>query len=78
MKLRILLLVLGLGFLPTLARADVKPNAICSEGMVLQQKSTAKIWGTADKGEEVTVVFRDKKVTTTADARFLRRLRYVD
>ena len=67
MKLRISLLVLCLGFMPTLARADVKPHALCTEGMVLQQKSTAKVWGTADKGEQVTVTFRDTNTTATAD-----------
>lgn len=55
MKMRIFVLILCLGFVPTVARADVKPSAICSEGMVLQQKSFAKIWGTADKGEQVSV-----------------------
>jgi sialate O-acetylesterase len=68
MKTRILVLTLCLGFLPTAARADVKPNALCSEGMVLQQQSKAKIWGTADNGEQVTVTFRDSKAAETADA----------
>ncbi len=60
MRMRIFVLILGLALLPTAARADVKPNAICSEGMVLQQKSHAKIWGTAAKGETVSVTFRGK------------------
>ena len=42
-------------------RADVKPNTLCSDGMVLQQKAKVNIWGTADKGEKVTVHFRDKE-----------------
>jgi sialate O-acetylesterase len=67
MKMRIFVLILGLALLPTAAWADVKPNAICSEGMVLQQKSQAKIWGTAAKGEAVSVTFRDKTVDTKAD-----------
>jgi sialate O-acetylesterase len=67
MKMRIFVLVLGLALLPTAARADVKPSAICSEGMVLQQKSPAKIWGTADKGEAVSVTFRGKTADTKAD-----------
>jgi sialate O-acetylesterase len=58
MKVRILLLAICFSVLPTLARADVKPNALCTEGMVLQQKSKAKIWGTANKGEQVSVTFR--------------------
>jgi sialate O-acetylesterase len=52
---------------PAAVRADVKPHGICSEGMVLQQKAGAKIWGTAAKDESVTVAFRDQKVTTKAD-----------
>ena len=67
MKARLLLIIVCLGFMPTLAQADVKPNAICSEGMVLQQKTDAKVWGTADKGEQVTISFRGKKATATAD-----------
>ena len=67
MKLRSLLLVLCIGFAPTLAHADVKPNALCTEGMVLQQKSAAKLWGTADKGEGVSVSFRGKSADTKAD-----------
>jgi sialate O-acetylesterase len=67
MKMRIFVLILGIGFLPTAAQADVKPNAICSEGMVLQQKSQAKIWGTAAKGETVIVAFRGKTADAKAD-----------
>jgi hypothetical protein len=67
MKTRILLLILGIGFMPAAARADVKPHALCAEGMVLQQQSKAKIWGTADKGEKVAINFRGKKATMVAD-----------
>jgi sialate O-acetylesterase len=48
-------------------RADVKPHALCSDGMVLQQKAEAKIWGKADPGEEVTVSFRGQMAKTRAD-----------
>ncbi len=64
MKTRFFLFLLCVGLMPTVAHADVKPNALCSEGMVLQQKSNAKIWGTAEKGEKVTVTFRDTKANT--------------
>src|SRR5258708_4555035 len=67
MKFRILFLALCFSVLPTLARADVKPNALCSEGMVLQQKSKAKIWGTANKDEAVAVTFRGKKLDVERD-----------
>ncbi len=56
-----------LALAPLTARADVRPNALCSEGMVLQQKSNVKIWGEADKGEKITVSFRGKTVAAQAD-----------
>jgi sialate O-acetylesterase len=49
------------------AQADVKPHALCSDGMVLQQKLEARIWGTADPGEKVTVSFRGQTASATAD-----------
>ncbi|MCS7045592.1 MAG: hypothetical protein NZO58_04470, partial [Gemmataceae bacterium] len=52
---------------PLPARADVKPHALCTDGMVLQQQMDVNLWGTANKGEKVTVVFRGKTATTTAD-----------
>jgi len=67
MLMRSALLMLGIGLLPAAARADVVPSALCSEGMVLQQNSKAKIWGKAAKGEEVSVTFRDKTADTKAD-----------
>src|SRR6516165_6526468 len=54
-------------FVPEQVRAEVKPHALCSEGMVLQQKSQAKIWGKADPGEVVTVTFRDQKHRSITD-----------
>ncbi len=52
---------------PMPARADVKPHSLCTDGMVLQQKMTVNIWGTADKGEKVSVSFRGKSGSATAD-----------
>jgi sialate O-acetylesterase len=37
------------------ARADVKPHALFTDGVVLQQGMNRPVWGTADKGEEITV-----------------------
>jgi sialate O-acetylesterase len=51
---------------PLAARADVRPNALCTEGMVLQQKANVKIWGEADKGEKVTISFRGKTASAQA------------
>ena len=76
MRIRIAILALCLAFAPASVWADVKPHAICSEGMVLQQNTKAKIWGTADKGEKVIVTFVRRvkletesvqEVTTQAD-----------
>jgi sialate O-acetylesterase len=66
MRVRKLLLSFAVLLLPLAVRADVKPSAICSEGMVLQQKTKSKIWGTADKGEKVTVSFRGKETSGEA------------
>jgi sialate O-acetylesterase len=67
MRLRMLPILAGLVLVPVAARADVKPHALCADGMVLQQKADCKIWGKADPGEEVTVTFRDQKATTKTD-----------
>jgi sialate O-acetylesterase len=67
MRWNVMLFLAGLSLLPVSARADVRPHALCSEGMVLQQKADVHIWGKADPGEEVTVTFRDQKATCTAD-----------
>jgi sialate O-acetylesterase len=51
-----LLAVLALlGLLAPAARADVKPHALFSDGMVLQQRVQCPVWGTADPGEEISV-----------------------
>lgn len=49
-------------------RAEVKPHALCTDGMVLQQQSKVKIWGTADPREKVAVMFRDQTASTVAGA----------
>jgi sialate O-acetylesterase len=51
--------ILGAVFLvlcPQRTRADVKLPALFSNGMVLQSGTTTPIWGTADPGEEVSIV----------------------
>ncbi len=37
------------------AQAEVKLHAMFSEGMVLQRNAKVPVWGTADKGEKVTI-----------------------
>lgn len=46
--------------------ADVRLPALFSHNMVLQQELPVTVWGWADDGEEVTVQFRDQRVSTTA------------
>jgi sialate O-acetylesterase len=57
-------------------QADIKPNALISDGMVLQQKELVKIWGTGAPNEKVTVTFRDQTVSTVcgADGNWLLQL----
>jgi sialate O-acetylesterase len=65
---KVLLLMVVVALLaPSSVRADVKPHSLCTDGMVLQQKMTVTIWGTADKGEKVTITFRGKTASATAD-----------
>jgi sialate O-acetylesterase len=61
----------------SVAFADVKPHALITDGMVLQQGPKANIWGTADKGEEiVTVSFlgRDYKTAVGPDGKWVVQL----
>src|SRR5262245_59243761 len=46
--------------------ADVKPHALFSDGMVLQQGMKVPIWGTAADAEEVTVRFQEQTVSAKA------------
>lgn len=57
-------------------RADVKPAALFSDHMVLQQGSSVPVWGWADAGEQVTVGFAGQKQTATtgADGKWMVRL----
>lgn len=48
------------------SRADVALPALISDNMVLQQRAKANVWGTADKGEKITVKLGEKTVSTTA------------
>jgi sialate O-acetylesterase len=67
--------VLTLSF-ATVARASVTLPDVINSGMVLQREQSVPLWGTADPGEAVTVLFNDQRRTTTAnvDGRWLIRL----
>jgi sialate O-acetylesterase len=49
------------------AFCNVRLPRLVSDNMVLQRDTAVKIWGWADKGENITVTFNDKTYTTTAD-----------
>ena len=59
-----LLLLSGLALL---AEAQVQLPQLFQSGMVLQRNKPIPVWGTAAPGEQVTVTFRKKSYTTTAD-----------
>src|SRR5436305_630491 len=67
MKTRLLAFVLGIGLMARPAHADVRPHALCADGMVLQQKAHVNVWGSADKGETVSVIFRGMTAKSQAD-----------
>ena len=54
-------------FTTGITEAAVKLPSVFGSHMVLQRDQPVPVWGTADAGEEVTVTFRDQKVTTKAD-----------
>lgn len=56
------------GSFATTAEAEVTLPKIISSGMVVQRNDTARIWGKASSGEDVTVTFLKKKYKTTANA----------
>lgn len=51
-----------------LAPADVKPDRMFGDGMVLQREMPVPVWGTAEPGERVTVAFRGQEKSATAGA----------
>jgi sialate O-acetylesterase len=47
-------------------KANVKPNSLFSDNMILQREVVVPVYGTANDGEKVTVEFCGQKVTTIA------------
>jgi len=52
----------------SLVQADVKMPAVFSDNMVLQRGIDVPVWGWADAGEKVAVVFNGQTKNATADA----------
>ena len=48
--------------------AEVKPHALFTDNMVLQQGISNPVWGTADPGETITVSIAGQTAKATADA----------
>jgi sialate O-acetylesterase len=69
MTLRSLLATLFLPFcLVISSSAEVKPNALFSDHMVLQNGTVVPVWGVADPGEHVTVKMNGQARMAVADA----------
>ena len=49
-------------------RADVVPASLFQDHAVLQREKPVPVWGRADAGEKVTVVFAGQRIETVADA----------
>ena len=50
------------------SHADVKMPSLLSDGLVLQQGTKVNIWGTADRGEQISVTLKDQRVSAVADS----------
>jgi len=48
-------------------RAEVKPAAVFTDHAVLQRDAVVPVWGTAKRGEKITVAFRGQTLATKAD-----------
>lgn len=61
-----ILSIIALAALHT-AAAEIRMPRFFSDNMVLQRELPVRIWGTASKGERITVSFGGSEVATTAD-----------
>ena len=51
----------------TFMDAKVSLPQLFQSGMVLQRGKSIPVWGTADKGETITIIFNKKQYTAVAD-----------
>lgn len=72
-----LLIILPFLLLGVVLSAAIKPSTLFSDHMVLQRDVAIPVWGDADPGETVTIIFNKQKVKTKADAngRFMVKLK---
>jgi sialate O-acetylesterase len=75
MMYRLMVLLIGL-MVGASCFAELKLPAVFSDGMVLQRDQKVAVWGWANPGTEVTVLFagQEKKGKASADGTFLVRL----
>jgi len=73
---RLIAVLAGLSWACALASAEVKPNNLFSDHMVLQSGMSVPVWGTAAPAEVVTVTLGDQKQTATPapDGKWMIRL----
>ena len=56
--------------------AQLKPNSLFTDNMILQRGVTVPVWGTANDGESITVEFEGQKVSATAtNGKWLAKLK---
>ncbi|MFT3903003.1 MAG: sialate O-acetylesterase [Niabella sp.] len=65
MKFKYALIIL-LFICPAITKANVKLSRLFQSNMVLQRDKPCSIWGTADKGEKVSVILNNATYTTIA------------
>jgi sialate O-acetylesterase len=61
------ILFLLMAAMPILGSGNIRLPRIISDNMVLQQNKPIKVWGWADKGEKVTVVFKGQSKSVKTD-----------
>ena len=63
---KIVILSIGIVCLVISVKADVKPNSLFSDNMILQREVVLSVWGTANEGEKISLEFCGQKVNTVA------------
>ena len=70
MGIRVVLILLIASVCPKQLFADVEPNSLFSDHMVIQREAKVPVWGWADPGEKIEVVASwGKKAKTVADSK---------
>ena len=56
--------------------AQLKPNSLFTDNMILQHGVSVPVWGTANDGESITVEFEGQKViATVTNGKWLAKLK---